>query len=88
MDVLLRIKSAVVRGNVAFTEKARLELEDDNLLESDVLESILNADSVRTKRSTSRFRRLPEERVCIALSLLLSPNVCPFGGVRSAAVGA
>ncbi len=65
MDLLGRIKSAVVRGDVVFTEKARSELEQDNLLEIDVLESILNAGDVRLKRSRNVHRRSPAEKVCI-----------------------
>ncbi len=68
MDLLWRVKSAVVRGHVAFTEKARIELERDDLLETDVLESLLNATFIRTKRSSSRFRKHSGEKVCIITS--------------------
>ena len=43
MDVLIRIKRAVLAGRYAFSEKARLEMETDDLTELDVAESILNA---------------------------------------------
>ena len=42
-DVLIRIKRAVLAGCYAFSEKARIEMEADNLTELDVAESILNA---------------------------------------------
>ena len=64
-DVLWRIKGLVVRQRVVFTEKARLEMESDGLLETDVLESLVNATSCRSKRSTSKYRRSVRERVYI-----------------------
>ena len=45
-DVLIRIKRAVLAGRYAFSEKARVEMETDNLTELDVAESILNAVAV------------------------------------------
>ncbi len=45
-DVLIRIKRAVLVGHYAFSEKARVEMEVDNLTELDVAESILNAVAV------------------------------------------
>jgi hypothetical protein len=42
-DILVRIKRAVLAGNYEFSEKARCELEADGLVESDALESIINA---------------------------------------------
>ena len=42
-DTLRRIKRAVLAGNYAFSEKALLELEADELTELDIAESILNA---------------------------------------------
>ena len=45
-DVLIRIKRAVLGGRYAFSEKARVEMEVDNLTELDVAESILNAVAV------------------------------------------
>ncbi len=55
--VLVRIKRAVLAGQYAFSEKARLEMECEALTELDVAESILNAVAIYKKlRSTSRFR--------------------------------
>lgn len=39
-NILVRIKRAVLAGNYAFSEKARLEMEADSLTELDVAESI------------------------------------------------
>lgn len=70
MDVLWRIKRLVIRQRVVFTEKARLEMEADGLLEADVLESLVNAASVRFKRSTSPYRGGRQER----LYIIVAPN--------------
>ncbi len=65
VDVLLFIKSLVLRERVIFTEKARIEMETDNLLQIEVLESILNARRLRTKISTSPYHRSRREKVFI-----------------------
>ena len=46
MNVLIRIKRAVLAGQYAFSEKARIEMETDDLTELDVAESILNAVAI------------------------------------------
>jgi hypothetical protein len=70
-DVLIRIKRAVLAGQYAFSEKARIEMESDGLTELDVAESILNAVAIYKKlRSTSRFRAAREY-----LYLIQSPNL-------------
>src|SRR3989304_5553696 len=57
-DVLVRIKRAVLAGNYAFSEKARLEMEADCLTELDIAESILNAVAIYKRiRSRSPFRQ-------------------------------
>src|SRR5580765_2547645 len=57
MDVLIRIKRAVLAGRYAFSEKARVEMENDQLTELDVAESILNAVAIYKRlRSRSPFR--------------------------------
>lgn len=48
-DVLIRIKRAVLAGRYAFSDKARVEMEVNNLTELDVAESILNAVAVYKK---------------------------------------
>ena len=55
-DVLIRIKRAVLAGRYAFSEKARTEMEADNLTELDVAESIINAVAIY-KRLRSRSRK-------------------------------
>ncbi len=60
-DVLIRIKRAVLAGRYAFSEKARLEMEVDNLTELDVAESILNAVAVY-KRLRSQGTARTESR--------------------------
>ena len=52
-DVLVRIKRAVLAGNYAFSEKARMEMEADGITELDVIESIINSVAIY-KRIRSR----------------------------------
>ena len=66
VDILVRIKRAVLAGHYAFSEKARIEMEADGLTELDVVESILNAVAIYKKiRSTSRFRGSAKEYLYI-----------------------
>jgi hypothetical protein len=59
----------VVAGRYEFSEKARLEMEADGLVESDPLESILNAVAIyKTIRSTSPLRRHRREYLHIIQS--------------------
>ncbi len=72
-DILIRIKRAVLAGDYAFSEKARLEMESDNLTELDVAESILNAVAIfKVIRSTSPRRRSHKERLYVIQSTNLS----------------
>src|SRR6185369_5034582 len=57
MDVLIRIKRAVLAGRYAFSEKARIELETDSLTEFDVAESILNAGFIYKRLRSIRPSR-------------------------------
>jgi hypothetical protein len=75
MDILLRIKRLVVRGDVRFTEKARLELEADLLEPEDALEAILSAPAI-TKVLRSRSPRRPVRRETLYVIVGVS-----FGGV-------
>ena len=62
IDVLIRIKRAVLAGRYAFSEKARIEMEADDITELDVAESILNAVAIyKTIRSKSRLRGRSKE---------------------------
>ncbi len=65
-DILVRIKRAVLNGQYAFSEKARLEMEADCLTELDIAEAVLNAASIyKTIRSTSLTRRGARERLYV-----------------------
>jgi hypothetical protein len=69
MDVLVRIKRAVLAGRYVFIEKARIEMELDGITELDVAESILNAVAIyKTIRSQSPFRREGKEYLHIIQS--------------------
>jgi hypothetical protein len=57
MDALLHIKRLVARGQVRFTEKARDEMEVDGLDPQEVIESVLNAQTVE--------KRLRSLRTCL-----------------------
>jgi hypothetical protein len=70
MDVLVRIKRLVVRGAVRFTEKARLELEADQLEPEDALEAILSAPSIsKSIRSRSQARSAPHETLYVIVGV-------------------
>jgi len=69
MDVLIRIKRAVLAGRYVFSEKARSEMETDDLTEADIAESILNADAIYKKlRSTSPLRKRRREYLYVIQS--------------------
>jgi hypothetical protein len=69
IDILIRIKRAVLAGHYAFSEKARVEMEADGLTELDVAESILNAVAIyKTLRSRSPYRRQTKEYLHIIQS--------------------
>jgi len=58
MTVLARIKRAVLAGHFELSEKARVEMFADGLLEQDLVEAIANARRInKTLRSTSPWRR-------------------------------
>ena len=66
MDLLIRIKWAVLAGRYTFSKKARIEMEIDDLTELDVTESILNARAIYKKlRSTSASRDTRREYLYI-----------------------
>jgi hypothetical protein len=72
MNVLIRIKRAVLAGRYVFSEKARREMETDDLTEVDIAESILNADAIYKRvRSTSPSRKRRREY----LYVIQSPNL-------------
>ena len=66
MDVLIRIKWAVLAGRYTFSKKARIEMEIDDLTELDIAESILNARHIYKKlRSTHASRTKRREYLYI-----------------------
>ena len=71
MNVLIRIKRAVLAGRYVFSEKARSEMETDDLIEADIAESIVNAHAIYKRvRSTSPARQRRREY----LYIIQSPN--------------
>src|SRR6185436_662666 len=58
VEVLVRIKRAVLSGRYAFSEKARIEMEVDGLTDLDVAASILTAVAIYKRlRSQSPLHR-------------------------------
>ena len=69
MDVLIQIKRLALGGCIRFSEKARGEMEADDLGVSDVIESIVNAQSVSKRlRSRSRAKRYAGEKLYVIKS--------------------
>ena len=72
-DILKRIKRAILTVYYAFSEKARIEMEADQITELDVAESILNAVAIyKTIRSTSPHRSHSRESLHIIESTNLN----------------
>ena len=70
--VLIRIKRAVLAGRYEFSRKAADEMDLDDLLESDIVESIVNATQInKTLRSTNPKRPSVKEY----LYVIVSPNL-------------
>ena len=68
-NILVRIKRAVLAGQYAFSEKARLEMEIDGLTELDVAESVLNAVAIYKRlRSQSLYRAKKNEYLYVIQS--------------------
>ena len=68
-DLLTRIKRAVLAGRYAFSEKARIEMEEDRITEMDVVESLLNAVAIyKTIRSKSPYRQGRRENLYVIQS--------------------
>ena len=88
MDVLIRIKRAVLAGRYVFSEKARSEMETDDLTEVDIAESILNASVIYKKvRSTSSSRRRRREYLYVIQSTNLDGLVIYTKGKLVEAAG-
>jgi hypothetical protein len=88
MDVLLRIKRLVLRGHVRFAEKARDEMEADGLAPEDVIESVLNAQTIdKTLRSRSLRRRHRREKLYVIKSFSFSRTLIYYEGCDRAGGG-
>jgi hypothetical protein len=69
MDVLLQIKRLVLQRNIEFTFKARQEMFQDGLSADEVVESIINAQSIaKVVRSKSTRRRHSREKLYVIRS--------------------
>jgi len=62
--ILKKIKRLVIQGKYIFTHKATAERINSGLTQEDIVESILNADHVRLKKSTSQARHIRNEKIC------------------------
>ena len=88
MDVLIRIKRAVLAGHYRFSKKARIEMEIDGLTELDVVESILNAPAIYKRlRSTSPSRNKRREYLYVIQSTNLGGLVVYTKGTFGVAMG-
>lgn len=66
MDVLLRIKRLVLRGQIRFTMKAKEEMRADGLDAIEVAEAIVSAHTIsKTLRSRSRDRSHASEKLYV-----------------------
>jgi hypothetical protein len=66
MDVLVRIKRLVIRGDIQFTAKAREEMVHDGLTVGDVIEAVVTAQTIsKTLKSTSPARRHSGEKLYV-----------------------
>jgi hypothetical protein len=71
MDILVRIKRCALANRIRLTEKARGELELDDLIPDDIRESLMNAKAIyKTVRSTNSRTRRKEY-----LHIIRSPNL-------------
>lgn len=89
MDILIRIKRLVLHGRYRFTNKAREEMEADELTVDDVLESIMNAQMIA---KVMRSRRPGEDRRSGRLYVIKSFNyagtvICTKGKIGHDAQG-
>jgi hypothetical protein len=71
VDLLIRIKRCALANRLRFTDKARQELELDDLTVNDIRESLMNAVAIyKTIRSTA-----PRTRRREYLHIIESPNL-------------
>jgi hypothetical protein len=73
VELLVRIKRAVLEGNFEFSEKSRLEMEADDLAELDIIEAIVNASAIyKVLRSTSKHRIQSGEKLYVIVGTNLA----------------
>ncbi|MGA2442288.1 MAG: hypothetical protein ABSH08_15150 [Tepidisphaeraceae bacterium] len=76
MDLLVRIKRAVIAGHVVFTRTAVEERQGDGLTEQDVRESIINATAIyKSIRSISRKTKQHREMLHVIYGTTLTGTV-------------
>ena len=69
MDILVKIKRLVIARRVVFSAKAREERIVSELAVEEILESILNAQTInKVLRSTSPFRKSQKEKLYVIIS--------------------
>ncbi len=61
-NTLVKIKRLVLKGNYEFRLSADIQLANDGLTRDDAIESILNADFLKRKSSTSKDKLNPKEK--------------------------
>lgn len=65
MDILVTIKRLVFRRQIIWTSHADTQMVEDDLTREEIIESILSARHLRSKRSTSEGRVGRREKVHI-----------------------
>jgi arginine/lysine/ornithine decarboxylase len=69
VDVLVKIKRLIIARRVVFSSKAREERMACELTVEEILESILNAQTInKVLRSTSPFRKSQKEKLYVIIS--------------------
>ena len=76
MDILVRIKRLILRGNYKFTLKARDEMDEEDITELEVAEAIINAHRIdKVLRSSSPYRGSARERLYVIKGLTMANRV-------------
>lgn len=69
MNALLHIKRLVLQGRIRFTAKAKEEMQADDLQAMEVIEAIVNAETIdKVLRSHSPHRSHPSEKLYVIKS--------------------
>ena len=78
---LIKIKRLILKGNYEFRLSAEIQLANDGLTREDAIESILNADFLTKKLSSSTDRLRPKEKVYIIESFTYDGTLVYIKGV-------